>query len=231
MNLTFRTKLSLLVGAAAAAFLVLIIVGTLSERRVERQLATIQVRYVPKVELGPQLENSFEHLGRGLQDAVATQDADTLAATRQSLLQFLEQLSAARDAVAPAEAAALRTAVQDYYSAAYDVARRLIAGEKGEAIVEAMAAMQSKHAQTAARLQRATALDKGEVANAFLEATHAQATSARIRLAVSLLCLALVVLLSLWVGRDVVRSLSALSAGVQRFGKGDFGVPIPVSSH
>src|SRR3954470_6527229 len=105
MNLTFRTKLSLLVGSAAAAFLVLIIVGTLSERQVEQQLATIQVRYVPKVELGPQLDNSFEHLRRGLQDAVATQDPDTLAGTRQSLIQFLDQLAAARDAVPATDAA------------------------------------------------------------------------------------------------------------------------------
>jgi len=231
MHLTFRTKLALVVGAAAAAFLVLIVVGTLSERRVERQLAIIQVRYVPKVELGPQLENQFEALRRGLQDAVATQDPDTLVATRQTLLHFLDQLAASHEAVAPSEAAALRAAVQDYYNAAYDVARRLIAGEKGEPIVEAMAAMQAKHAQTATRLQRATALDRGELANTFLEASRAQATSARIRLAISLLCLGLVVLLSLWVGRDVLQSLSALSAGVQRFGKGDFAQPIPISSH
>ena len=231
MHLTFRTKLALLVGAAAAAFLVLIVVGTLSERRVERQLGVIQARYVPKVELGPQLQNSFEHLGRGLQDAVATEDPDTLAATRQSLLQFLDQLAAARDAVAPNEAAALRSAVQDYYNAAYDVARRQMAKEKGEAIVEAMAAMQTKQAQTAIRLQRATALDKGELAGAFFEASHAQATSARIRLAISLLCLGLVVLLSLWLGRDVLGSLSALSAGVQRFGRGEFAQPIPITTH
>jgi CheY-like chemotaxis protein len=231
MHLTFRTKLALVVGAAAVAFVVLIVVGTLSERRVERQLAVIQERYVPKVELGPQLENQFEHLRRGLQDAVATQDPEILGGTRQALDQFLQQLAAAQTAVAPAEAAALRTAVQDYYASAYDVARRLIAGEKGEAIVEAMAGMQSKHNQTALRLQRATSLDKGEMANAFLEASRAQVTSARIRLGVSLLCLAVVVSLAFWMGRDVVRSLFDLTAGVQRFGKGDFAQAIPVTSH
>src|SRR6476659_9466874 len=112
MHLTFRTKLGLMVGAAFAAFLVLIIVGTLSERRIERQLAIIQVRYVPKVELGPQLDHDFESLRRSLQDAVATQDPDSLAGTRQSLIRFLDQLAAAREAVSPADAAALRTAVQ-----------------------------------------------------------------------------------------------------------------------
>src|SRR6185369_660695 len=99
MHLTFRTKLVLLVGAAAAAFVVLIVVGTLSERRVERQLEVIQARYVPKVELGPQLDNSFEHLRHALQDAVATQDPDTLARTRQALSHFLDQLAAAHEAV------------------------------------------------------------------------------------------------------------------------------------
>src|SRR5439155_10320112 len=119
---------------------------------VERQLAAIQERYVPKVELGPQLESQFEHLRRSMQDAVATQDMEALEATRQSLSQFLEQLATAREAVAPREAAALRAAVQDYYAAAHDVSRRLIAGEKGEALVEAMASMQAKHSQTAERL-------------------------------------------------------------------------------
>jgi CheY-like chemotaxis protein/signal transduction histidine kinase len=231
MHLTFRTKLVLLVGAAAAAFVVLIVVGTLSERRVERQLEVIQARYVPKVELGPQLENSFEHLRHALQDAVATQDPDTLAGTRQALQHFLDQLAAAREAVPAAESAALRSAVQDYYASAYDIARRLIAGEKGEALVEAMSAMQAKQAQTTLRLEKATALDKGELSGAFSQASHAQATSARVRLAVSLLCLGLVSLLSLWLGRDAMQSLSALSAGVQRFGKGDFATPIPVTGH
>jgi CheY-like chemotaxis protein/signal transduction histidine kinase len=229
MQLTFRTKLVLVVGAAAAAFVALIVVGTISERRVERQLTAIQERYVPKVELGPQLDNQFEHLRRALQDAVATQDADALEATRQTLSQFLDQLAGARDVVAPAEAAALRGAVQDYYNAAHDVSRRLIAGEKGEALVEAMASMQAMHARTSERLQKATSLDKGELAEAFMVASHAQSTAARVRLGVSLLCLSLVVLLSFLVGQDVLRSLSALAAGVQRFGKGDFARPIPVT--
>src|SRR5688500_1143040 len=122
MHLTFRTKLWLMVSAAALAFLVLIAVGSLSEKRVEKQLAVIQERYVPKVELGPLLENHFEQLRRGLQDAVATQDPEILAGTRQALNQFLVQLAGAHTAVAPAEAAALRAAVQDYYGTAYDVA-------------------------------------------------------------------------------------------------------------
>jgi len=159
MHLTFKTKLALVVGAAALALIILMAVGKGTEGRVERQLAVIQERYLPKLELGPQLENQFEHLWRGLQDAVATQDPEVLGATRQSLDQFLQQLTAAHEVVPPAEAAALRAAVQDYYTAAYDVARRQIAGEKGEAIVEAMASMQAKHNQTKQQLQRATSLD------------------------------------------------------------------------
>jgi CheY-like chemotaxis protein/signal transduction histidine kinase len=230
MHLTFRTKLTAVVGAAALAFVILILIGTLSEHRVERQLAAIQERYVPKVELGPQLESQFERLRRSMQDAVATQDMEALAATRQLLSQFLDQLAAARDAVTPSDAAALRSAVQDYYAAAYDISRRLIAGEKGEGLVDAMAAMQERHTQTAARLQKATALDKGELSEAFLLARRAQATSARIRLVVSLVCVGMVILLSVWLGRDVLRSLSALTAGVQRFAKGQFAQPIPVTT-
>jgi CheY-like chemotaxis protein len=227
MALNLRGKLIVIVSAAALAFVVLIVAGTLIERRVARQLATIQERYVPRVGLGPQLEGQFERIRRGLQDAVAAQDSQQLVQTRTLLIRFLEDLAAAGDAVSAEDARALRGAIEDYYATALDVSRRLIAGEKGEMLVDAMAAMQSKHSRASQLLFTATAIDRAEMGEAFSVAARAQATAAQVRLVISGACLVVVILLSLALGRGVLRSLRSLSEGMRRFGGGDFERPIP----
>src|SRR3954462_6881230 len=147
MNLSFRAKLTTIVGAAAVTFMLLIVGGSLLERQVERQLTVIQDRYVPIIDLGPQLESQFDRIRRGMQDAVATQDTDALAGTRALVLRFDDELAAARGAVVPEDARALRNAVEDYYATAAEISRRLTAGEKGERLVDARAVMQRKQAK------------------------------------------------------------------------------------
>src|SRR5215813_239446 len=110
MRLTFRLKLLSIGGVAAFAFVLLIVAGTLIARRVETDLATIQGRYLPRLELEPQLETHFERLQRGFQDAVAARDIDALTATRDERESFLEVLEGARSAVDPEQAARLRRA-------------------------------------------------------------------------------------------------------------------------
>src|SRR6266481_1639667 len=99
MRLTFRAKLIFIVGAAALAFVVLIVTSSVIASRVNQQLAAIQVRYVPKVELEPQLEGQFDRLRRALQDAVAAHDGDALDETREIKNGFLDRLAAAHDVV------------------------------------------------------------------------------------------------------------------------------------
>jgi PAS domain S-box-containing protein len=230
MRLTFRAKLLAIVGVAAAAFVLLIIASTLIARRVERQLAVIQERYLPKVVLQPQLDGAFEQLKRGFQDAVAAHDPDALAATRPLASRFLAQLDAARDAVEPEDRAALRAALEDYNSAAFEVSRRLIADETGEAVVEAMAAMQAKQVRVADALGRATAFDGRQLNDAFAEAARSEAVARSYRLWISLACLASVLLLSLGLSRSLLRSVAELTAGFARFGAGRFEQPILLAS-
>jgi signal transduction histidine kinase len=230
LRLTFRAKLMAIVGIAAVAFVLLIAAGALISRRVERQLATIQQRFLPKVELGPELDGQLERIGRGLQDAVVARDLDALAATRELVDRFLDRLASAPGALDPSEAAALRRAVEDYYSAGHDVARRMIAGETGEALVDAVAAMQAKQARAGARLKRTVTLDKQDVTEAFAAANRAERAAVVSRLWISLACLTSVLLLSLWLSRSVLRSLAELAAGFLRFGRGDFSQPIAVTS-
>jgi signal transduction histidine kinase len=230
MRMTFRRKLLGLVGIAAAAFVLIIAASSVVAERVERQLAFIQQRYVPKVELEPQLEGQLERLERGFQDAVAARDVDALEATRELKAGFLDRLAAARDATEPSDAAELTLALDAYWTLAYDVSRRLIGGETGEAVLDAIAAMQAGQARVARLIKKAAALDRGEMAAAFQTAVRAEATARSYQIWASVACLGSALLLSLGLSRGLLRSVSALTEGFARFGRGQFGEPIAVVS-
>jgi signal transduction histidine kinase len=228
MRLTFRAKLAGLVGITALAFLLIIVAEDLITRRVEQQLATLQQRYLPKVDLEPKLSADLERIQRGFQDAVAGRDSELLASTAELRDAFLRQLEGARAAVDPQEAAELRQSTEDYYAAGHDVSRRLIAGETGVAVVEAMREMQAKQARTSALLKKTAALDRQDLTDAFAEVDRAEAEAKSYRIAISVVCLATVLLLAAGIGRSLVRSLRDLMVGLMRFGSGDFSQPIQV---
>lgn len=228
MRPSLRSKLLAIVGTAAGAFLVLIISSMVIAQRADEQLANVRERFLPKLEVGPVLTQQFDHLRRGIEDAVSAHDGDALAGTRKGLDEFVAQLIASPRAVDPAAAAALRAAVEEYYGLATDVARRLIAGESGESLLASMTAMQASQARAVERLRIAVSFDRDELMGAFAKATRAEVTAARVRLSISVACLALVVLLSYGLGRGVLRALHELNGGLHRFGRGEFGSAIPI---
>jgi CheY-like chemotaxis protein/signal transduction histidine kinase len=229
VRLSFRTKLIAIVGTAAAALLILIVASAAISKRTEQELAQIQERHLPRLQLGPQLQADFERLKRALQDAVAARDGDAIAATRAIETKFLVDLDGGGSAVTPGQIASLRAAMDDYYGAAVDVSRRLVAGETGERLVDAMTAMQAKQARAADLLDTVTAFNPNDLAVAFASARRAEITGGQIRLTISLVCLLGLVLLSWWIGRGVVHSLAEVSVGLRRFGGGTFDRPIPIS--
>jgi signal transduction histidine kinase/CheY-like chemotaxis protein len=227
---TFRAKLIAIVGVATVAFSITIGVSAIINQRVGEQLGAIQQRFVPKMEIGPQLEAQFEQLRRTLQDAVAARDGDALDGTRDQYDGLMQRLAAAHDVLDAADAALLRSAIQEYYENAYDVSRRMIDGETGEALVSAMSAMQARQSRSVLLLKKVAAVDRGELERVFQAANRALETGGRLRLVVGSSCLAFVILLSLWLSRGVLQSLAQLRFGLERFGKGQFEQPISVSS-
>src|SRR5262245_59383048 len=131
MKSSFRLKLLLSAGATALAFALVIGVNAVISQQHSARLIDVEQRLVPKLELGPELGTQFDQLRRSLQDAVAAQDAEALSLTKTRKERFLQTLESARGLVDPNQAAALRTAVEDYYQAAFDVSRRLVARETG----------------------------------------------------------------------------------------------------
>ena len=230
MRVSFRAKLLAVFATAALALVTLVVSSAVIARRVEGHIENIRRHYLPKVGLRPQLQAQFERIQRGFQDAVAAKDNETLARTAELKRQFLQQLAQAEGAVEPATATALAQAIEDSYAADAQVAGRLIAGETGEGLVAQMAELQARQKRARALIDQATDFNQTELTNAFSAAAEAQLTGSRVRLWVSLACLVVVFLLSLWISRDVLRSLAHLTAGFRRFGAGDFATPIPVAS-
>jgi PAS domain S-box-containing protein len=228
MRLTFRATVAGIVGIATVALLLVILASAAAARHVELQLVAVQERYLPKVELEPQLNASFERLRRSFQDAVAARDGEALAATADLKAAFLALLAHAGPAVPAADATSLRKALEDYYASAYDVARRLIADETGEALVGAMATMQERQQAAAEQLKKVTAVDRAQLGAAFASVAEAERTAARYRLLISSACLVVVVALSAALSRSVLRSLAQLTAGFDRFGRGQFDQPIVI---
>lgn len=218
MRLTLQIKLLGIVGVSAASLVALIAADAISRVQIEQELSVIRDRHVPRLEQGPRLNAQYERVRRSLQDAVAAQDTEALAHTRAMRDEFLRSLRTASLAH-PGDNAALAEAFQAYYAAASEVSRRLIAGESGEQLVETMKAMQADQLRAADLLQKATGFDQRLLVDAFRQMTQAVSGGARLRFGLSLLCVALVLGLSLWISRGLLRSAAELSHGIERFGR------------
>jgi hypothetical protein len=211
--------------------MLIVAAGALSAARTERAIDAIRRRYLPIIELGPELEARFDRLGRSFQDAVAARDPEMLQATHAALDELRGRIDGVRGVLDATAATALSSALSDYYETAIGVSTRLIAGETGEAILGSETAMQAKQALAKDRLLAAISFDRAELTRAFETVARAEATAGRTYLLTAVGCLGLVIGLSLWLGRGLLRSVASLTSGLERFGRGSFDLPIPVMGH
>jgi CheY-like chemotaxis protein/signal transduction histidine kinase len=230
LKTTFRAKLLAILGAAVVALFALLGVGVLMGVEQNRALADMQGRLVPKAELGPRIEASMERLSRGLQDAVAAQDQAALDATIEQKTALFELIARAGPALEPSGAAAMRWAVQDYYETARDLSRRMIAGEAGESLVADVARMQAQQAKAVSLIKKNTGLGRDELSRAFATVRSANERAERLRLMVAGVGIVVVTLLAFWGAGGLLQALSNLTAGLSRFGTGDFRTPVPITS-
>jgi signal transduction histidine kinase len=230
MRWTLQTRLSAIVGIAAFAFLLLLVVGSYTFFHVDSELSALEQQYLPKLELGPKLESDFERLNRKFEDAVQAQEPEALDDARRIRDQFIARLDESGPTYLPQNVQALRTAFSDYYRSADAVSRRLIAGETGEAIVARMEKMQSRRARAATLLGRTTAFNRAELQRAFVAVREVQRDAAALRIAIAGICMALVLLLSWGMSRGVFRVLADITSGLERFGRGDLAARIPITS-
>jgi signal transduction histidine kinase/CheY-like chemotaxis protein/HAMP domain-containing protein len=225
-TLTFRAKLLIIVGTASLALAAVIVGSALSGLQATRHLADVEGRLVPKLELGPRLEREFDLLNQSLLDSVSAQDLAALEETLAIRNRIFALISGAGPELDSAAAVQLRWTIQDYYEVARGVCARSIAGETGELIVADMSRMQARRASALASIKKATGLSRRELRAGFAAVRDANERADRLRLAIGLTGLAVLIALSSWAARRMLRRVDHLSSGFARFATGDFTEPI-----
>ncbi len=233
IQLNFRTKLGVIVGTMTVGLVLLIVANLVISSNVAWELRKIHNYYVPLIEVGPKLEIQFNGVMRGLQDAVAAHDEEALSATsklNQTLIENLEKNAEIIYPGQPEKLQELKLALETNYSVAHDVSVRLLHNETGISVVNAMGEMQKVFSHSKNLLEKAILFDEEKLSKAFESVGSAQKTAEELELIISGVCLIIIIILSLWIGRGVLRSLYALTEGFKRFREGDFLTPIPIES-
>jgi CheY-like chemotaxis protein len=227
--LSLRSKLIAIVTLVVVALCSLLLVSLGLGLRQAREIEDVERRMVPKLELGPRLQTDFEHLRQTMQEAVAAQDPNALDESIRLRNAFIGAVTSAGPALSESDAAELRHAITAYHDAAYGVSRRLIRGETGEALVDAIAAMQAQQHSTEELIRRSASLDRRELAQGFGAVRQSATAGTRYALAIGVVTLVLVLGITSRLGRGAVLQLAGISSGVARFATGDLKEPIPVT--
>jgi methyl-accepting chemotaxis protein len=210
-RLRFESQVRLLPIVAAASFVLLVVANLVLGQLRNRQLYLIEQGYVPALEISRDLEGTLANVQRGMQNAVASSDAEALNKTDELKTTFLKRLSDARSN--PAEKVEslneLGKLFEAYYQRARQVSEEMTTGEQvGELMVQRLESMSEKYKEVQQRLNAGTATAKEEMEAALSQAVRMGSISTMVNVAVAIICLILLVGLTIWVSRGTVRALS-----------------------
>ncbi|MBX3160446.1 MAG: HAMP domain-containing protein [Deltaproteobacteria bacterium] len=231
-RLRFRHRVGLLVVIAAAGLVTATAVTLVLGRRAERQLSGIETRYVPLVELDRDLADMYQRLTRALEDAASAADDAKLADADALVRAMHARLAEARPMIQDngGEPDVLEAAFDDYYATARGVAAAIAGGAAAATLAPQIEQMRVRQLALAAQLAEATNPDRGALAEAFETARATQRQALVIDIAVAVGVLGLMLFASWRLISRTVRSLQAVSAGVERLASGEFATEIEVSS-
>ena len=230
VRLKFRHRVGLLVVLAAFALIGVTSVTLFLGRRAERQLTGIETRYVPLIELDRDLKRNASDITKALENAAAAGESSQLDEADKLRTSFLQRLSSGWQAIA--DNGTDPQVVLDRFNAYYPVARAvssaLVEGTAPAQLVDDIEKMRIVRRDFALVLDTATTPDHTKLAAAFATARDSQNESLLIDIAVACTALAVMALLSWQMIRRTVRSLQAVSEGVERVAHGDFEHAIDV---
>ena len=231
-RLKFRHRIGLLVFLAATGLVTVTAVTLVLGRRSEQQLSGIETRYVPLLELDRDLKTMFAEITRALEDAATSADASRLADADALNADLARHLTAGEQTIEHngGDARALRSELAVYYDLARQVSVALLGGESQAKLNPKSEQMRRAQLAFAAHLDAATRPDRRRLADAFETARDSQNEALWIDIVVAGGVLLLMALLSWRIIRRTVRSLHALSAGVERLASGEFGEEIGVTT-
>jgi signal transduction histidine kinase len=230
--LKFRHRIGFLVVLAAAGLVTVTAVTLVLGQRGEHQLAGIETRYVPLIELDRDLKTLFAQIPHALEDAATAADEARLRDADALYAAMIVRLSTGRHALLDngGDPAALDARLRAYYSAARAVAAAIVAGRPTAQIGGEIEAMRRAHQTFATDLDVSTTPDRRRLTDAFAAARASQREAIWIDVVVATSALVLIMLLSRRIIRSTVSSLQAVTRGVERLARGDFGSEIDVTT-
>ena len=229
----FRHRIGVLVALAGAALVAVTIVTLVLGRRCEQELSSSESSYVPLLELDRDLKPTFAQLGHTLEDAASAAEDSMLDAADVLARKLVERIRADREVISNngGDPDALERELVAYYAGARALTKAILSGRLASEATSEIATMQKARDAFNAHLDQATAFDRHRLAAAFSTARRSQEEALRIEVAVAAVALVLMIWLSLQLTRRTVRSLLAVSEGVEQLARGEFGNEIAVTSN
>jgi len=221
MNLKFRHKIILLPAIAAAGAVISLLVTMTFGTRTQRELELVENGYAPSLQMSRGLESSLSALQRKLQDAVAASDetglggADSVAAAIRSSLDSAKS----NPVLSQSDVQQLQGSFASYYALARATTAAMIKHESPalNALETMTASFRALRDTVAARTKR----DAARISAAYAETRSYQQRATYTASTVLIVDVLALVLLSLWIVRDVMRTLGGLSTAATRVATGD----------
>jgi signal transduction histidine kinase/HAMP domain-containing protein len=231
-RIPFRYRVGLLVLLAAIALLTVTTVSLVLGNRSATNLSGIETRYVPLIELDRDLKTTFAQITRTLEDAATAGEEGKIHDADALRDDFLRRLRAGERTIAGngGDPAALSVELALYYGPARDISLALARGTPDGQLAPQIETMQRTRLAFSSHLDAATAPNRERLAAAFESARASQRASLRIDIAVAVGALVVMTLLSWWIIRTTVRSVHAVTEGVERLAAGTFDHEIVVQS-
>jgi signal transduction histidine kinase len=228
----FRHRIGFLVILAAAGLVTVAAVTLVLGKRAEQQLAGIETRYVPLIELDRDLKTLFAQIPHALEEAATAGEDARLHDADALHTAVAERLRTGHRTIADngGDPVALEGELRAYYGEARHIAAALVAGTNPAQLEAEIETMRRAQQRFASHLDAATAPDRRRLAAAFATARASQRNAIWIDFVVASSALVLIVLLSRQIIRDTVRSLHAVTRGVERLARGQLAQEIDVTT-
>jgi methyl-accepting chemotaxis protein len=210
--------------ALAAIFAVSVTLGVFDPRSVTK----VQRDYYPALRASRDMRESLAHLQNGLQNAVATRDADRLAEADSFQLAFLASVSEVKaHADNPAEVDAIGQRFQSYYATVRPLSRQLIEGTGGEAVNASVGRTAAELRELQRLVEENISSQERQIDAAFHVARVLQLSATFGVALIALLAVVALAALSAATTQAVTQPLEQMASVARRVAQGDLSVTIP----
>jgi methyl-accepting chemotaxis protein len=222
MRITLGNRIRLLPLVSAIGAMFVIGVTVLLGQRVQSRLTAIETGYSPSVELSRDLVATLERLQRSFQNAVAASDASALSESDSVAAHFRTALETAKSnpVLDEAEIGGLDASFKGYFDLARRTSASMISGELSEEMVSNLRTMATRYTEMRELLEARRTRDEARAEEAFRDVASLQSRTTWSTVFVLLAVVALLVVTSMWLSRDLMGGLKQISRAAASLARG-----------